>query len=262
MLRRALYGLATAGLLGLGLAGTASAQDGTGTLKMRITYGGDPPVPAKIDVNKDVEFCGKFGLVEERLVVNPENKGIKDIVVYVYTGRGGTDLPEMDLENETLILANDQCRFAPHVVIAKAGDLLQITNPDEVGHNANISAFANQSINVTLAPGAKHDFPLENPERGPMKVECNIHPWMTGWVFVQDHPFIAKSNENGELEIKGLPTGDVTFRIWAEAADGAIKEVQINGKSEKLRLNRFELDIEEGENDLGTFEIPADAFDV
>lgn len=259
MLRRALFGLAALTALGLGWAGTTNAQE-TGTLKMRFVYGGKAPERAKIDVNKDVEFCGKFGLEEEKLVVDPETMGIKNIVVYVYTGRGGTKLEKMDLKNETLTMANDQCRFEPHVLVLKAGDTLKITNPDEVGHNANVSAFANESVNLTIAPGAEVDVEMPNAEPGPVKVECNIHPWMTGWVFVQDHPFVAASNEAGELEIAGLPTGDVTFRVWAEAADGAISEVKIDGKTTKWRRNRFEVDIKPGVNDMGTVEIPAEAF--
>ena len=43
----------------------------TGDLKIHFEYAGDAPDPSAIDVNKDVQFCGKTKLMNERLLVNP-----------------------------------------------------------------------------------------------------------------------------------------------------------------------------------------------
>jgi hypothetical protein len=78
---------------------------------------------------------------------------------------------------------------------------------------------------------------------------------------VLEHPFAAKSDENGDLVIKNLPAGDeLVFRVYAEAADGAIGEVTMDGKKVDLgRRNTFEAKINPGMNDLGTVVIPAAA---
>ena len=258
MMQRTLLGLAVSAATAVG--STAMAAD-TGTLKAKFVYGGAPPAAEPINVNKDEEFCGKHPLVDESLLVNPKNNGIRNVILYVYTGRGGSDLPESEPGDKTHELANDQCRFEPRVVIAQAGDTLKVTNPDAVGHNANLNFFANQPQNFTIPPGGEKSVKLEEAEPAPIPVECNIHPWMKAYVVVLDHPYAAVSGEDGVLTIEGLPAGEeLTFRVAHEAATGSIDEVKINGKTEEWSRNRFDVEIKPGMNDLGEIEIPAEAF--
>ena len=241
------------------LAVPAWSQE-TGSLKVRFVYGGAAFEPQSLTPDKDTEFCGKHALVNERLLVNGENKGIKNVVLYVYTGRGGTKLPPQPASNKTLELANLDCRFEPRIVVLQVGDTLKVTNPDAVGHNANLNFFANQAQNITIPPNAERLVKIERPEPAAIPVDCNIHPWMRAYVVALDHPFAAVSDENGVMEIKGLPAGEeLVFRLYHEAAEGAIREVQIDGKPTELKKNLLELTIKPGENDLGTITIPAAA---
>jgi len=238
------------------LTSTAAFAE-TGDLKIRFEYAGERPEPELVVVNKDVEFCGKTKLAEERLIVSPENNGIKNVVVYVYTGRGGSKLDDVEPANNTHTLANDKCRFEPHVLIAQKGDTIKVTNPDAVAHNANFTFFNNPSQNFTIPAGQEKKVELEEDEPGLSPVACNIHPWMKAFILVLDHPFAGATDENGEVVIKGLPTGKLVFRANHEA--GAIKNVVIDGKEESWRGSRFEVDIKPGMNDFGTVMVPADA---
>jgi plastocyanin len=241
------------------VAAPAWSQD-TGTLKVRFAYGGAAFKPQPIDANKDAQFCGQHGLVSERLLVNADNGGLKNVVFYVFTGRGGSKLPAQPASNETIVLANDKCRFEPHIVTVQVGDTIKITNPDPVGHNANMNFFANPAQNITIPPGGEKLVKVEKPEPAVIPVDCNIHPWMRSYVVALDHPFAAVSNENGEIEIQGLPVGEkLVFRLYHEAADSAIKEVLIEGKATELKKNLLELPIKAGVNDFGTITIPAAA---
>ena len=232
----------------------------TGTIKVQFKYGGSAFDPAAIDVNKDVDFCGKHKLVSEKLLIDKTSNGIKNVVLHVYTGRGGSKLPAMKLEAKKVTLANDKCRFEPRVVVLAVGDTLEITNPDAVGHNANLNFFANTAQNITIPPAAKKEILIEKPEPGVIPIDCNIHPWMRAYAVVLDHPFAGVSDAEGMLEIKGLPAGEkLMFRISHEAAESAIKEVTIGGKIEALKKNLVELMVKPGMNDLGTITIPADA---
>ncbi len=230
----------------------------TGDLKIRFQYAGKPFTPKPIDVNKDTEFCGKHGLAEERLIVNSENMGIKNVVVYVYTGRGGSKLDKVEPANNTHVLANENCRFEPHILIAQTGDTLKVTNPDPVGHNANMNFFENKAQNLMVPAAGEQQVALEKQEPAPIPIDCNIHPWMKAYVVVLEHPFAAASDENGDLLISGLPAGSkLTFRVFHEA--GAINEVTIDGKKEDWNRSRFEVDVKAGLNDLGTVVVPAGA---
>ena len=141
-------------LFGLLVASTADAAD-WGDLKVKFTFDGDAQKAAAITVNKDPEFCGKFKLVDERLVVNPKNKGIKNIVVFLYT-RGSTKVPvhadyakEADAE---IVLNNADCRYEPHVICARIGQKFKVGNPDSVAHNSKIDFFSNTPANPIIPP--------------------------------------------------------------------------------------------------------------
>lgn len=237
---------------------TVSAAD-TGTLKITFKYKGDAPDAKLVAPTVDKAFCGKKDIPYEGLLVNKENNGIKNVMVYVYTGRRGTELPEMELKAETHTLANQDCRFEPHVLIAKVGDTIKVTNPDEVGHNANFQFFNNTAQNLTVPASGDINIKLTEAEPAAIPVACNIHPWMQAQVLVLDHPFAAVSDENGVLVLEGLPVGEeIVFRAGHET--GSFKKFLLNGEEESWRANKFEVEIKAGENDLGTVELDADAF--
>ncbi len=236
-----------------GLFSTAGLY--AGDLKMQFVLDGNVPATDPIKVDKDAEFCGKHELVDESLVVNPKNKGIKNVVVYVYTGRGGSDLPASAEQNKTHELANKNCRFEPRIVLAQTGDTLKVTNPDPVGHNANLNFLKNDAANLMIPATQEKEVPLTESEPAPIPVECNIHPWMKAYVVVLDHPYAAVSDEDGNLVIKDLPNEELVFRVFMEAADGSLDDVNVGGKKQQWKRNRFEVKIADGENDLGVVKI-------
>ena len=257
--RTFLAAVAALAVVGSVVGASAASAEETATLKMTFKLKGDAPASMPINPNVDQQFCGQFKIPDETLVVNPENKGIKNVIVYVYTGRRGTKLPDMDLKPETHVLANMNCRFQPHVVIAKKGDTIEVTNPDKVGHNANFNFFNNPQQNVTVPPGGKVDIELKDSEPAPIPVACNIHNWMKAQLLVLDNPFGAVTDENGVLEIKGLPVGqEIVFR--ANHENGSMTKVIVNGEEESWRASKFEKELKAGMNDMGVIEIPVDNF--
>ena len=234
----------------------------TGSLKITFKYKGKPPKPKPAKVPAAGAFCGAVpgGIKDETLIVNPMNSGIKNVIVYLYTGRRGVNLPPQKLGNQVHILANQNCMFKPHVLIAQVGDSIKVTNPDPVGHNANFAFFNNNPIAAIIPPNGNNVVKLTQPEPAVIPVECNIHPWMRAHVLILDHAFAGVSDENGVLEIKNIPARkDMVFRAWHE--EGTFKnEIYIDGKKDKWKSNKFELDIKPGENDLGVVEIPATEF--
>lgn len=234
-----------------------------GDLKIKFVYKGKKEDAKKIDVTRDVEFCGKHDLVDESVVVG-EDGGLMNVIIYAYDGSGGIDIPAIhpDLKGKekSVELANQNCRFEPHVVLCQVGDTLKITNPDPVGHNCNLPFLNGRPINVTIPPGKFHDHKLEVAEPAPIPGECNIHPWMQAKVVVLEHPYVAKSGKDGVLTIKNLPAGEkLAFRVYHEKAS-KLRGEMIGGQ-EVNRRNVIELEIKPGMNDLGTVELDAKLFE-
>lgn len=243
------------------LPGAADAQ-GTGSLKGRFVYDGEAPAPQPIAVTKDQDFCGKFKLLDESLVIGSTG-GLKNVVVYLYVAPGGAApaiSPEAaEAAKKPVVLDNANCRFEPRVALVQVGQELVLGNSDPVAHNTKLDAF-NMPINPLLPPGAKLPQEFTAPERLPARASCSIHPWMTGWVVVKDHPYMAVTDENGEFEIKGIPAGKWTFQFWQEKS-GYLDKVTVNGKTVEWNRGRVDLDIKDkAALNLGEVKIAPAAF--
>lgn len=224
-----------------------------GDLKLTFVYDGAVPTPKPINADKDAQFCGQFGLVDEELVVNKENKGIANIVAYMYTRTGPKPTIHPDYEAEAdakLTLDNLKCRFEPHVVMLTTTQTLLLKNSDPVGHNTNFAGFRNVPFNDLIPPGGRIEKQLTvGGERA--VVTCSIHPWMKAYIVVHDTPYGAISNKNGELLIKNIPVGSWTFQLWHGGIGGYVADVKQNGKATTWKSGRLDVTIKPGMNDLG-----------
>ncbi|MDA1052018.1 MAG: methylamine utilization protein [Planctomycetota bacterium] len=240
-------------VLAVSLFSSALSAAEWGDLKLTFVYDGAVPAPQPISVTKDPQFCGKFDLVDEELVVNKENKGIANIVAYMYT-RGDSAPPihpDYAAQAEAKFsLDNNSCRFEPHVVLLTTTQTLVLKNSDGVGHNTNYAGFRNPAFNDVIPPGGTLEKKLTvGGERA--KVSCGIHPWMSAYVVVHDTPYGAVSDQNGELLIKNVPVGTWTFQLWHGGSGGYVADVKQNGKATTWAKGRLEVTIKPGMNDLG-----------
>jgi hypothetical protein len=164
-----------------------------------------PPLP----VFKHREVCGE-GVPDERLLIGPGG-GVRYAVVSVEGVRGGVR-PERDL---THVLDNRICRFEPHVQVAEVGQWLEIHNSDPLLHNADARLGDTTLFNVALWPQRRVRKPLARA--GLVKITCDVrHTWMTAYVAVAEHPYHAVTDVYGEYEIREIPPGSYTLRVWHE----------------------------------------------
>ena len=149
------------------------AGQGWGNLSVRFVYEGQAPVPAPIQVTNDQDFCCRTPLLMENLVVNARNRGIANIVVCLYTGRGETPpAPHPSYEESAgaiVTLDNASCRFEPHVCLLRTSQTLRVNNKDEVSHNTNTRP-AEQSA---VQRGHSRGWPCRQETRG---TGSNTHP--------------------------------------------------------------------------------------
>jgi plastocyanin len=243
--------------LALSVSSTASAE--WGTLKGRFVLEGDVPAVAPLNVDKDVEVCGKHKLVSEEVVVG-DDKGIANVVVFVRDKKVKVK-PELEAaaKDAKPVLDNLNCRFEPHVLFVQAGQELVIKNSDPVGHNSNIAAVKNAPSNNLIPAGGDVTSKFSSDEAVPVQVTCNIHPWMKGWIVVRNNPYAAVSKADGSFEIVDLPAEEVEVQFWHEKA-GYLGEMTINGKSEKVSKGRKKLTIAAEGTDLGEIGLDAKLF--
>ncbi len=245
------------------LAPMAHAQEWA-DLTVQFVLDGDVP-ELKEPVTSADAFCAKQKIPSERLVVNKDNKGIANMVFMIDAKL--TKLPAekihpsmRDVPAAHPVLDNVNCMFVPHVFHVRAGQTIDVKNSDQTGHNAKFVFFNNDEWNQVIPIGGTKSLTVKKAESGPSKVECNIHPWMSAYHVVTDHPYVGISDSNGMVKIEKLPAGmELTFKMWHEAQN-KFDEVSVNGKSESWKKGNVKLTLKAGANELGKVSLKPDKF--
>jgi plastocyanin len=205
--------------------GPATAQGGGGTIEAEVKYNG-APVVEKIKVNKDTQKCGTEAVIE-KVVVGP-TKGLANAVVSVAGAKGATTA-----KAGKPVLDQQGCKFVPHVLAITPGEV-EIKNSDDILHNLHSYSTANPSINKAQPKFKKvMTEKFEKPEI--IKVTCDVHSWMLGWVAVMPHPYFGVSNESGAARIENVPAGKHKIEVWHETLGKQEKEVEVKaGQTTKV----------------------------
>lgn len=199
------------------------AQGSYGTIKGRLVWGGStlpnlPPLVKKGATVKDAEVCAVGELEDRSLDVDPATKGVAHAFAYLVSPKGSNPEAEKALlaSQPTVIFDQKNCEFLPYSLAMHEAQAITFKSSDPVGHNVRYSGFSNGSKNIALGPNGSLPDQKLKAERRPLPVNCDIHPWMKGWVMVFDHPFYAVTKPDGSFEITGVPAGTQNLVIWQE----------------------------------------------
>lgn len=205
--------------------GPAGAQGG-GTIEATVTYAG-APVVEKLKVNKDTEKCGTEAIIEK--IVVGANKGLANAVVSVPGAKGGA------AGAVKTTIDQHGCKFVPHVTAMLPGEM-DLKNSDDILHNIHTYSTANPSINKAQPKFKKvMAEKFEKPEF--IKLTCDVHSWMLGWLAVMPSPFFAVTDANGAAKIDNVPAGKYTVEVWHETLGKQSKDVEVKaGQTTKVAI--------------------------
>jgi hypothetical protein len=244
-------------------SGEATALKGTGhaTLKGKVTFAGDPPPVKKVDMDnqKDKPYCEKGETNDPTWIVSPD-KGVANVVVWLRPPADHYfDLAPDQREPAQKEVKVDQpyCAFEPHIIVLfpsyydgasktqkPTGQKFEVANSAPFSHNTNISSndpTLNSGFNEIVPSNAKKpvdikaDKPRQFGKEALLSVKCNIHTWMTGYVWAFDHPFVAVTGKDGSYEIKNVPAGVELHAVaWHEPDQFILPEGSGNRQGQKL----------------------------
>ncbi len=205
------------------IASPAAGQ--TGTISGVATTTAVAPRPLRVTM--DMKVCGNE-IPDESIVVGPG--GVLANVVVTLTGVKAT-APYPDP-----VITNDKCRFQPRVQLAKPGAPTKTTSHDPLLHTTNAALDGGRTLfNVGLpVPNMTVTRNMAGP--GLVRITCNTHQWMRGYVVVTDE-MAAVTGPDGKFQLSGVPPGTYELKIWHEALKSAPMKVTVTaGGTASVRL--------------------------
>jgi plastocyanin len=189
-----------------GSADEQSRATRAGEIQGLVTFRGEVPKAAVADDG---------GVHRDLLQVDRESGGLRYVVVWLAKAEAPANERESQAASppgdSTLPVLMDQRdhEFVPRILAVRSGQPVKFTNSDPANHNVRTSSpLSTNEFNVfTGIDGSyTHRF-VPDPEQRPVRVGCDIHPWMCGWIYVFDHPHFAVTDKQGRFRIAAVPPG-------------------------------------------------------
>ncbi len=213
-----------------------------GTITGIVKYDGEVPAFKEIKMDAD-PICltkHKDKVFPETLVVG-EGNAMANVFVQVKSGVAKKQYPA---PQDPMVLTQEGCKYSPHVLGIMVGQTLKILNPDGTLHNVHALSKVNTEFNLAM-PNFRTEITkvFDKPE-SMFAFKCDVHPWMTAWVTVLDHPYFSVTKNDGKFTIADLAAGTYEVEAWHEKlgtqtqsvaiADGDTKEINFTfSKPEK-----------------------------
>jgi plastocyanin len=116
-------------------------------------------------------------------------------------------------------------RFQPPVVVVPVGGTVSFPNEDPIYHNVFSVSGANRFDLGLYRSGASKTRTFSTA--GLVRVYCNIHPQMVGFVMVVDSDFFAVTGPDGAFRLEGIPAGRHRIRAWHEGGAEDAREIVV-----------------------------------
>jgi plastocyanin len=179
-----------------------------GSVKGTVTYRGQVP---KSPVPDDA------GQRRDLVDVDKETGGLLHVVAYLEPAGSGLKLKVNGSASaaDPVVIDQFDSTFVPHLVAVRAGQTVLFTNSDPANHNVRTTAGDPENqFNVFTAVGGsyKRRF-VHDPKHRPIRLGCDIHPWMRAWIYVFDHPYFAVTDQRGQFGMDAVPAGEYRLVI-------------------------------------------------
>jgi hypothetical protein len=205
-------------ILALGILGTLAGAPltfaQTGSITGSVTTSAKGATPVRVTIDQKV--CGDQ-LPDEAIVVDAQGRLANAVVVLTGVKRQHATEP---------LVINEKCRFAPRVQLVAPRASMKTTSKDPILHTTNAQLENGRTLfNVALPfPGITITKPILGG--GNVRLSCNTHPWMRGWMVVTSEA-AAVSGADGRFTIDDVPPGTYELRVWHEVLKGTAQKVTV-----------------------------------
>tara|TARA_Y100001970_G_scaffold182741_1_gene222248 strand:+ start:460 stop:1158 length:699 start_codon:yes stop_codon:yes gene_type:complete len=183
-----------------------------GSISGNVNFDGKGPKKKKLKMDAD-PVCGTShqGPVYRQDFVMDDNNNLANVLVYI---------KNIDYKGETtksqVVLDQKGCVYSPHVMGVMKGQEILIKNSDATLHNIHGLPKVNTEFNFAMPKVLKEKKMTLVKTESAFKVKCDVHPWMSAYVQVFDHPYFTVSSNDGSFKIDNVPAGTYEVVAWQE----------------------------------------------
>lgn len=217
--------LACASLAPPSLAVSFASVGETGSVTGTITTTAKGAAPVRVTIDQNV--CGDQ-LPNDAIVVDSVGRLANVVVVLTGVKRQHPAEP---------VVVNEKCRFAPRVQLVSPKASMKTTSKDPILHTTNAQLENGRTLFNVALPFPGITITKAITRAGNVRLSCNTHPWMRGWLVVTTDA-AAVSGADGKFTIDNVPPGTYELRVWHEALKGAPQKVMVSaGKPTEVNFS-------------------------
>jgi len=201
----------------------------SGEIQGRVILAGEVPPSKKIPITIDQYVCGTEQAAADLIVSGARE--IRNVVVWLESPPPGAPSAP---PSTTVPMDQKDCVFVPRIVIVPASGTVEFLNSDRLLHNLHSVSAANAAFNRTQPKGRTIPITFTRPEI--VRIDCDLHSWMRGWVVVAPHPFHALTDGQGRFKLDQLPPGPYVVRVWHERLGEVSQKVTVGEGATPLTI--------------------------
>jgi len=185
-----------------------------GSIAGAVSAGDNQAETKSFTISKDPEICGTGTRDVEFVRINEGM--LQDAVVFLYKVKEGKAFPE---GFGPLTMEQKGCAFNPFLGVMINKGEMTIVNSDPTLHNIHTYEIIGKArrtvINISQPnQGDTATKKIKLRKGDGMKIECDAHDFMHGFVFVAKNPYFSVVDENGHYEIGDIPAGTYKVKVW------------------------------------------------
>ncbi len=204
-----------------------SSVSNGGSVSGKVTFSGTDPAPKKYKISKDNDTCGTGIREIDYVAVN--NDALTNVVVYLDKVKEGKAFPA---ELSKARIDQKGCEFKPFLQVMRNGSELAAINDDPVLHNIHtyeiLGRVKKTVFNVSQSKPGTVKKKVTLKRGNALKVECDAHDFMHGFVFAAKNPYFAVVGDDGSFTIDNIPPGKYTIKAWHGTLKDQKNKVEIS----------------------------------
>ncbi|WP_422927376.1 FTR1 family protein [Singulisphaera sp. PoT] len=144
----------------------------------------------------------------------------------------GTTTPAAPASNgptEMTLVDQRGLQFVPRVQAMTLGGTVQFHNSDSETHSVHT---VTPGFGFNMSMGANRSENWVPEKAGVVRLACDVHGHMKGYIVVSPSPWVAVCSREGRFKFRDVPAGRYTLKVWHEMGDPLTREVEVREGSD------------------------------